>query len=278
MKTIFTILCIFTITTVFAKHKSISIENAYKSGLIKFKIKGTGTYKGNCLKISFKNNSDDSLFLQLEAGRRLDSRNNTEQDILVIKDQIFVLSGHQKKEFNVYGFCCQASNHAPGKDSIFSIGKIADVDLVRLSAFCNINKFTDNETQNAVWCISDKRPLASIPESNENLRKFVSKITKEEIPWYQIEYEKSSSNTVISDKVERISGNITYTLNKNDFYKIELRDAKGNLVQNYTNKKLAEKGTYDYWFDMQVTNYPKGKYFIHIYNGDELVTKKQFDL
>lgn len=278
MKTTFTIICIFTIATLSAKHKSISIENAYKSGLISFKIRGTGTYKGDCLKIYFKNKIEDSLFLLLEAGRRLDSRNNMEQDILVTKDQIFILSGHQKKEFKVYGFCCQATNHSPGKDSVFSIGQTADYNLHALSMFCNMNKFDLNETQSAVWCISDKRPLASIPESNEKLRKFVSKITKEEIPWYQIEYEKSSSNTFISDNIERISGNITYTLTKSDFYNIELRDAKGNLIQNYTNKKPAVKGTYDYWFDMQVTNYPKGKYFIHIYNGNELVTKKQFEL
>ena len=276
MKTLFTLVQVLAVTFLFAKHKTVTIDKAYKSGIVKLKIRGTGTYKGNCLKMTLQNNTDDSLYILLEAGRRLDSKNNKEQDILVTKEQIFKLESHQKKDFSIYGFCCQASNHAPSRDSLFSIGKLADTNLVSLAKFCNINKFTVGETQSAVWCVSDRRPLASISASNESLRYFVSKITKEEMPWYQLEYHDASSNTVFSDRVERVTGNIMYTLTKDDFYKIELHDAKGKLIQNFTENKVATKGTYDYWFNMQVSNYPKGKYYIHIYNGNELVTKKEF--
>lgn len=278
MKTLFTLISLFAVTILCANHKFISIEKACKSGLIIFKIRGTGTYKGDCLKFSLQNQNKDSLFIVLEAGRRLDSKNNNEQDILVTQEQIFVLGGYQKKEFKINGFCCQATNHAPTKDSLFRIGRMADSNLVSLARYCNKNKFNIQETQSAVWCISDKRPLASIPEGNEELRKFVSKITKEEIPWYQIEYEKANSYSEISHTVERISGNINYTLAKEGSFRIELRDAKGRLLQNYTDRKPGEVGNHDYWFDMQVSNYPKGKYFIHFYNDKELVTKKQFEL
>ncbi len=276
MKTLFTLIQIFAFNFLIAKHKIYTIDKACKAGLATIKIRGTGNYRGDCLKINIKNNGDDSLFILLEAGRRLDSKNQMEQDILVTKEQLYKLEPHQKKEFFVYGFCCQASNHAPRKDSLFSIGKMADLNLISLAKYCNTNNFSILETQSAVWCVSDKRPLASISASNESLRYFVSLITKEEMPWYQLEYHDASSNTVFSDRVERVTGNIMYTLNKDDFYKIELHDAKGNLIQNFTENKLATKGTYDYWFNMQVSNYPKGKYYIHIYNGNELVTKKEF--
>lgn len=276
MKTLFTLIQIFAFNFLTAKHKIYTIDKACKAGLATIKIRGTGNYRGDCLKINIKNNGDDSLFILLEAGRRLDSKNQMEQDILVTKEQLYKLEPHQKKEFFVYGFCCQASNHAPRKDSLFSIGKMADLNLISLAKYCNKNNFSILETQSAVWCVSDKRPLASISASNESLRYFVSLITKEEMPWYQIEYHDATSNTVFSDRVERVTGNIMYTLKNDDFYKIELHDAKGNLIQNFTDNKVAVKGTYDYWFNMQVSNYPKGKYYIHIYNGNELVTKKEF--
>lgn len=239
MKTLFTLVQVLAFTFLFAKHKTLTIDNAFKTGVATIKIKGTGTYRGDYLKINIGNNSDDSLFIMLEAGRRLDSKNNLEQDILVTKNQLYKLKPHQKKEFFVYGFCCQASNHAPVLESLFSIGKMADSNLVSLARYCNNNKLSIPETQSAVWCVSDKRPLASIFASNESLRHFVSLITKEEMPWYQFEYHDAASNTVFYDRVERVTGNIMYTLNKDDFYKIELHDAKGKLIQNFTENKVA---------------------------------------
>ena len=114
MKTLFTLIQIFAFNFLIAKHKIYTIDKACKAGLATIKIRGTGNYRGDCLKINIKNNGDDSLFILLEAGRRLDSKNNGEQDILVTKEQLYKLEPHQKKEFFVYGFCCQASNHAPG--------------------------------------------------------------------------------------------------------------------------------------------------------------------
>ena len=49
-------------------------------------------------------------------------------------------------------------------------------------------------------------------------------------------------------------------------------------MQKFADKKMLEKGTYDYWFELQVTNWPKGKYFIHIYSGDQLLSKKEFTI
>lgn len=279
MKTLFTLGLLFVISFLRAKHQVLTLEKASKTHIIKFKIKGTGIYKGDCLKLSLDNNIKDSLIILLEPGHRLDSKNNDEQDILVLKEQFFVLGGYQHKEFKVNGFCCQASNHSPRKDSAFKLGAKADANLVSLAQYCNQHTyFREGDLQNAVWCVSDKRPIASISEGNEELRKFVSKITKCEIPWYQIEYEKANSYSEISDRVERISGNVNYDITKTDVFRIELRDAKGHLLQNYTDKKPSEIGNHDYWFDMQVSHYPKGEYYIHFYNGKELVTKKQFVL
>ena len=212
----------------------------------------------------------------MECGRRLDSKNNDEQDILVTKEQKFVIPRQQTKEFPLNGYCCQASNHAPAKDSDFNIGKMADSNLVALSQFCNINKFNEHEIQSSVWCVSNKRPLASIPESNERLRKFVASITKEELSWYQMDYKKGTSPSYIPTKPEKITGYINYKILTDDILKIELKDEDGNLIQTYAANKQVKKGDYNCWFDLKITHYPKGKFYIHIYNGQTLVTKKEF--
>ena len=276
MKTLFATTFMFSISVLIAKHTFTTLEKATKSNLVSFKIRGTGFYSGNCLKLNLINKTKDSLFIILESGRRLDSKNNDEQDILITKEQKFIVSGNQTKEFTINGYCCQANNHAPEKNANFNIGKMADSNLTALSQFCNKNTFNESDIQSSVWCVSNKRPIASIPAINEKLRVFVANITKQELPWYQLDYKKGTSISYIPTKPEKIFGYINYKIETDDSFKIELKDVDGNLIQTYANKKMVKKGEYDIWFDLQVSHYPKGKFYIHIFNGKKLVSKKEF--
>ncbi|MFL5751838.1 MAG: hypothetical protein ACJ76F_00405 [Bacteroidia bacterium] len=261
------------------KKKMISIEKAVKAGLIKLEIKGKGGHSGNCLHLKIASKHNDSLYIVLEAGRRLNSKNNSEQDILVTHEQIFALRAMEKKEADVYGFCCQASNHSPGKDSVFTVGRMADSSMIRLAEFCNKNKFPQDAVQNAVWCLSDNHNVAGIDQSVEKLRKFVCEQKHVEIPWYQKDYEQlSTSAHAFSNRTNKISGNINYTLTADCSLSIQLHDRDDKLMQKFTNDKKTSKGSYDYWFELQVTNWPKGKYFIDIYAGSQLIMKKEFEI
>lgn len=278
MKTTITAILVISQFVLFAKKTPISIDKAIKQGLISVDIKGKGGYSGNCAQIKISNKHNDSLYIILEAGRKLNSLNNEEQDLLVTKEQIFKLKGMETKTVDAFGFCCQASNHAPVKDSKFNVGKMGDSALIALAQFCNKNKFSTSDIQSSVWCLSDNHSVAGIPGNNEKLRKFVAGIKKEEIPWYQKEYEPSRGNQAFTNKTSKINGNITYSILADGFMSIQLMDANGHLMQKFADKKMVEKGTYDYWFELQVTNWPKGKYFIHIYSGEQLLSKKEFTI
>jgi hypothetical protein len=267
---------ILACTLQLAARTPVSIEKAIKSGYITFEAKGKGGYSGSCLQMKITNKHKDSLYVVLEAGRRLNSLNDEEQDILVTKEQLVKLRGGETKTTDVFGFCCQAGNHSPAKDSKFGVGRMSDSSLTALAKFCNENKFSTDDIQSSVWCLSDNHSIASIPGNNDKLRKFVGSIKHEEIPWYQKDYVAGTGRQSFSDQANKITGTISYTTLADGYMNIQLRDANGHLVQKFTNNKLIEKGNYDYWFELQVTNWPKGKYFIYIYSGEQLLTKKDF--
>lgn len=276
MKSITICLLLIISFSVQAKKTAISIEKAIKSGYITMEAKGKGGYSGSCVQMKLTSKHKDSLYITLEAGRKLNSVNNEEQDILVTKEQLVKLKGMESRTVDVYGFCCQASNHAPQKESKFSLGKMADSSLTALAQYCNKNRFSSNDIQSSVWCISDNHSVSSIPSNNERLRKFVAQVKKEEIPWYQTEFEPGVGRQTFSNKTNKISGNISYTTLADANMQIQVMDRNGNLMQKFTNNKMIPQGTYDYWFELQVTNWPKGKYFIQIYSGEQLLSKKEF--
>lgn len=259
-----------------ANNTPMSIEKALKSGYLAMEATGKGGYSGNCVQLKLINKSIKPLSFVLEAGRKLNSLDNEEQDILVTKEQIISLRAKETKNVDVFGFCCQATNRAPQKDSKFSLGKMSDSSLTALANYCGKNKFSVNDIQYSVWCLSDKHSVSSIPSNNEKLRKFVAEIKKEEIPWYQTEFEPGVGRQTFSNKTNKISGNISYTAATDGSMNIQVMDRNGNLMQNFTNTKVIPKGTYDYWFELQVTNWPKGKYFINIYLGNQILCKKEF--
>ena len=261
-----------------AKHRQLSLESAAKQNLLKFKIKGTGTHQGKCLNLQLESSCPDSLWLTLEAGCRLDSKNESEQDILVTQEQIFVLGGFQKASTKIAGYCCQATNSSPEKNADFTIGKPIDKNLTSIARYLSSHPADEHTTQSAVWCVSNKKPLASIPKIHTDLRAFVSTITGEPLPWYEVEYNTSSNNVAASQQANKVFGYIDYKLEQEGKLKIELRDSKGRLMMNISNQKNVAKGEHDFWFEMQVSNYPKGKYYLHFLSDDGIVTKKEFQI
>src|SRR3954470_10192100 len=85
-----------------------TVDDAAKKGLIKYSFKSKGGYTGNVMELSVQNLSEEKLDLKIDAGRRLDSKKEEEQDILVTKTQEFFVNAKQKKTINIFGMCCQA--------------------------------------------------------------------------------------------------------------------------------------------------------------------------
>src|ERR1043165_5882260 len=104
----------------------MSVEDAAKKGLIKLSIKGKGGYTGDVIEMKVQNLTGSTIALKVEAGRRLDSKNNDEQDILVTKEQEFFVNAGQPKTVNLSGMCCQAHNSAPSVKSFYTVGSLAD--------------------------------------------------------------------------------------------------------------------------------------------------------
>ncbi|MFL5752131.1 MAG: hypothetical protein ACJ76F_01895, partial [Bacteroidia bacterium] len=172
----------------FAKKDTVSVGKAAISKLIKLNIKSKGGYQGQCISMQIKSQHSDTLIVYIEAGRRLDSQDSTEQDILIVKDMFVSLLSKQEKTVDVIGFCCQAHNGAPKEKSIFSVGALADKNLYELGRYLNTAKLSNNSIQSAVWCISDNNELSSVTDDGTEevgkLRKFLSKLKNVVVPWY----------------------------------------------------------------------------------------------
>ncbi len=260
------------------KSQPVTLEKAIKAGWVSVKIKGKGGHQGKCIQMKMKNTQPDSIYVIVEAGRKLDSEDPSVQDIFVVQEQQFALSKGQTKTQEITGYCCQASNHSPSDTSKFKVGKMADSTMIKLAQFLKNKKYGMSDVQNAVWCLSDDHDLSSIPQGNRELREFISKLKGIEVPWYQKEFSSAEEGRVFSNQASKISGNIDYRINNTSQISIQLRNKNGLVIQNFTHEKFMEKGSYNYWFELTVTNWPKGEYFIYIFADSQQIMKREFSI
>ncbi len=261
----------------FAKKDTVSIEKAFTDKLIKVDIKGLGGYQGPCIAMQIKSQQNDPMVVYIEAGRRLDSKDSTQQDILVVKDLFVSLSPKQERNVKVTGYCCQAGNHAPQSKSVFSVGMLAEKRLYDLARYLTNAKLESASIQSAVWCVSDNHELSSIADDGSEevgkLRSFLAELKGIKMPWYSIFYKKDK-NQLFSGIPEKVTGKFEYYIS--DFSQViaNVRDEKGIIVKSYPIGNKVERGSYVFNLDWDVSKIPKSfytKYTVSIYeNGREL--------
>jgi hypothetical protein len=254
-----------------------TIEEALNKGMIKLMIKSKGEFTGKVIEMNVENRTSAALRLAVEAGRRLDSKAEEQQDILVTKQEELIVSAGQNKSFDIYGMCCQAHNACPKVNAEFSPGKMADSLLVRLARYIDKNKYYGNYTaQQAVWVVSDGNSLGSIDwetRADKELVTFVSTITGKKIPPYRVRYGNGNDHDLLGTPT-KVEGVFEYRIPVNAHAGIAIYNSEGKLVQVLFKDLAHSKGEHKLYYTFFTRNLPSGKYYARM-EMDGVVHKEE---
>ncbi len=275
---IFVILIIFSATAK-SQDSIITLGKAYKDGVVTVDIKSKGGFTGNVILMKIKNIFSSKRKIRIEAGRRLYSKDSTEQDILIVKTQVCELDPGTEKTLDVYGMCCQRYNSSPGKESEFEIGEMADTALVNLAIFIsNNNLYSSDAAQNAVWVISDNCRAEGIHSINKTeqkkLQKYISAILKIPVSWYTLEYARDSIQ-LFSDKPFSLDGDFEYEISTNALVSMGFYSEKGELIKTIFYQVAHNPGTYSQCFQLNVAMLPKGVYYAKAFADGNLIKERK---
>ncbi len=272
------LLIVFSIVELPAFSNSVlSVEEAAKNGFVKLIIKSKGGYTGAVIEMIVHNLTSRKLDLKIEAGRKLDSKHQNEQDILVTMDQEFFVNVNQVKTINVSGMCCQANNSAPTAKFEYSVGSMADSNFIKLARFIDKNKYyASYSAQQAVWVVSDDNSIGGIDDEDievkNKLRNFVSKLTGKQIPSYEISYKSGNDGSAMGTAV-KIDGVFDYSLANSSHATFAIYNERGEVVQLIFENLQSDKGDYKHYYTFRTKDLPKGIYYAKV-NADGLLQKE----
>ena len=259
------------------ENNHVSIQKLIEDGKLTVDILGKGGHSGECVTMNLKNNVSTQLKVKIESGRRLFSKNEKEQDILIVKPQILALAPNEQKDIDVFGFCCQSHNSSPDEGSGFSIGEMSTPELVKAAEYMSKGEYPTHAMQRAVWVISDGHDITSVHDGDTarvfDLRKFLCEMTGQEMQWYSSVYRQNEGE-LFSGEIVRIHGDFKYTVTHNSLVTIKVHNRYGRLVHTVLNKVYRKTGTHMQPFDVNVEHWKKGNYTVTITGGSELLSKK----
>lgn len=219
----------------FSPKEFVSIQELQQSGKISLSIEGTGGYQEECVQLIIRNQTKDSIHGVVEAGRKFNSMNDGEQDILVVKNKKFSLAQGQVDTVKVTGFCCEATKSSPAKNSIFGIGILAPAAWLILANIIDKFNFPPSAIQNAIWVLSNDHDIRSIPAFNTTesdlIRHTVADILDIDLPWYSFTYASDSSD-LFSGKKTHLFAEVPFNIPFRALVSAQVVDLNGNIMHD----------------------------------------------
>ncbi len=222
-----------------AKRNKVTLEQALQKNLVKTCLQAKGGHSGYCINMNVKNISPDSLEVVVEAGRKLNSLDPTEQDLLVVKEELGQLKRGEDKTVALKSYCCQMGNHSPKQGSSYDLRSNWDTNLVKVARFLNNSTYNSSEEQEAVWAISEGRTAASVTGKDDSstiqLRRFIAQVKGEVLPWYTVSsHTRVQKSGEIISKAIYLRGVLTCTASEQQYAYMQLLDENGRMVAQVT--------------------------------------------
>jgi hypothetical protein len=267
--------------TIAHSKKYISIEEAINNKLIQASITSTGDHQEYCINANVKSLVKDTCFILIEAGRRLDSQKDFEQDILVTKQSRFKVPPFKEVKEKVYGFCCQLGNSCPQMNSKYRVGKMADSILIKLATFINNHQVTPSAQQNSVWAFSNNRSIETIPQSfnqaSDSLIQFCAALKKVQPPNYYYDYKKVTG-LMVSDIKDFFNTKFNYKKKAAGRLQIVVFDKKGNIIKTLVDNNFAGSSDLSFSFKIPLFNWKRGDYFLRVIENNETSYEKKIEV
>jgi len=268
------------------KKKYLSIEDAIKNKVVTASIIGKGGHTGECIDLNIESLIDKDTLIRIEPGRHLVSDDTLLQDILIIKEIQVLLAAKEKKLMNIFGFCCEATNHSPYKGAKFNVGYMPDSSFIKLAMFLSASNLPLDVMQSAVWVLSNNHTINSITNENENDKPKMKELYKliagvkgldMKFPWYTLKY-KTDTARLFSNRPVKLLAEFEYSLSDPANVDLLIRDSRNVVVTNLFTDRPQNPNNYNYRFSLDVAKWPKGKYFVILYVDNQLRIKREFEL
>jgi len=266
----------------YGKKKSVSLEQLLAGKYFRLQLISTGAHQENCLQLIVRYTGPDSLELRLQPGLRFNSLNDQEQDLLLTASPTLHLGKGVETRLMLRAFCCQASLRGPAIGGRYELAAKQDSSLKQLASYLFRRAYSTAITQQAIWVLSDGKPLAGIPDTSENLqslRVLLAHLGGQKIPWYQLDYVSGQWRSgQLYQYPERLRARILLNNAQDDYVTLTVINSAGlpcgKILRHWLKPGLQQP----YDLDIPLAGLTPGNYAVILQGKESVLYRGEFEV
>jgi hypothetical protein len=258
----------------------LTFEKAIADKKIEIKIIPNGSYSGNSIDLEVKNLTKGKLDLQLPVGTVFIPSDTNEQTLVVPGTEFLSVEKNESKILKVNAYCTEANDHCPSASSVFTMSKTDRPKLRKLVQHLDsIPNLDMGIIQQTIWCVTDNESVSDIYSENlqqaKDIRKYVCNLTSQIDTWYSTRKDVSvdAQHNIVS-ATEEIKGTLSFQTNEPIELQGYVKDNTGKIIVTNPNKTTGPAGKITFEFNMKVSGWKPGNYFVvYTNNGKEVINQ-----
>jgi hypothetical protein len=275
---------ILLLTSIFIVFKvnsaEVNLKEAIRKGLVKAVITSNpgdtsagyqSSYYGPCLTVSLQSVAKTSLQVRIESGQLIETADSSEQRMVITLDRLIVLQPSAKKTLDLFAMCTQMHDRSPGKESLLTLGNMAEGNLLSMAQFISSNNFQSQAAQQAIWVLTDNNDPGSIYSGNkeemDKLQSLVCRLTGKMPPPVPHSIFYSSG---------MVSGEIIFDNKHSETYSFVMMNEAGEKIGTFfENKTISQPMLTTLTWRFRFKGFPKGVYYVKLLNSvnESVVTR-----
>ncbi len=241
------------------QHKRITIQ-----------AKGKGGYSGETIEAMVRNTSGGTIRASIPAGWVFQSVNEGVQDLMVVRDEEFVLASGSSRSISCKAFCVQGQLSGPKNGEAFRAGGMGRKGLVGVARGVASGDYPDHVVQSALWVMSDGYSIAAMGPMDssavDTLRLLVSRLSGQPPPLYKMFFEEQEGQ-VCTGRPRAILRDFSFNIPVSTELTAVVLNASGRIVHTFESRTVLDPGRHARRFEVPVLGWPKGRYAIHVYTS-----------
>jgi hypothetical protein len=262
--------------------KTISIEDAIKTGTIQVAMTANGGFSENSIALKIINKTADDLKLIVKAGSVFYSTDPGEQELVLPIDHLILVKSRAQVHEQLSAYCTESSDKVPAQNGKLTMKQSSNKKLLELTTYFNKNKLSPVTYQDAIWSVTDQHPISNIvvnTKEDRDLRTFIAGLTGLKDVWYSSPQERVvSPDRQITQETVTISGDLSFKTKVGAVVHQEIHNKETGLLFKSDKRNTIKTGTVDYSFTIKVRGWDKGEYEIRVLEGSTLIANYPFSI
>jgi hypothetical protein len=191
--------------------------------------------------------------------------------MVITLDRLIVLQPSAKKTLDLFAMCTQMHDRSPGKESLLTLGNMAEGNLLSMAQFISSNNFQSQAAQQAIWVLTDNNDPGSIYSGNkeemDKLQSLVCRLTGKMPPPVPHSIFYSSG---------MVSGEIIFDNKHSETYSFVMMNEAGEKIGTFfENKTISQPMLTTLTWRFRFKGFPKGVYYVKLLNSvnESVVTR-----